>query len=69
METSGTAGVRSSTLEVIGETPLVRLSRLTPPGGAEVLVKLEYFSPTGSYKDRMALAMKAPSGVGSCVPV
>ena len=28
-----------------------------PPGAADVFVKLEYFSPTGSYKDRMALAM------------
>jgi cysteine synthase A len=50
-------GVRTSTLEAIGGTPVVRLGRLAPPGGAEVLVKLEYFSPTGSYKDRMALAM------------
>lgn len=55
--TSGTGGVRSSTLEAIGGTPVVRLRRLAPPGGAEVLVKLEYFSPTGSYKDRMARAM------------
>ena len=54
---SGTEKVRSSTLEGIGGTPLIRLSRLAPPGGAEVLDKLEYFSPTGSYKDRMALAM------------
>ena len=30
---------------------------LAPPDGAEVFVKLEYFNPTGSYKDRMALAM------------
>jgi cysteine synthase A len=36
---------------------VVRLHRLAPPGGAEVLVKLEYYSPTGSYKDRMARAM------------
>jgi cysteine synthase A len=50
-------GVRSSTLAAIGGTPVVRLGRLAPPGGADVLVKLEYFSPTGSYKDRMALAM------------
>ena len=55
--TSGTDGVRSSTLEAIGGTPVVRLRRLAPPGAAEVLVKLEYYSPTGSYKDRMALAM------------
>ena len=30
---------------------------LVPPGSADVLVKLEYYNPTGSYKDRMALAM------------
>jgi len=53
----GIGAVRSSALEAIRETPLDRLGRLAPPGGAEVLVKLEYFSPTGSYQDRMALAM------------
>ena len=46
-----------SVLHAIGRTPLVRLRRLVPPGSAEVVVKLEYFNPTGSYKDRMALAM------------
>jgi cysteine synthase A len=46
-----------STLQAIGNTPLVRLNRVVPPGCAEILVKLEYFNPTGSYKDRMALAM------------
>src|SRR4029077_2150823 len=33
------------------------LKRIVPPGSADVFVKLEYFNPTGSYKDRMALAM------------
>ncbi len=47
----------TSILASIGGTPLVRLRRLAPAGGAEVLIKLEYFSPTGSYKDRMALAL------------
>src|SRR3954471_6619883 len=49
--------VRGSVLEAIGNTPVVRLGKVVPPGSAEVLVKLEYFSPTGSYKDRMALSM------------
>jgi cysteine synthase A len=49
--------VRDSALEAIGDTPVVRLRKIVPPGSAEVLVKLEYFNPTGSYKDRMALAM------------
>lgn len=44
-------------LDVVGRTPLVRLGRVVPDGAADVLVKLEWFGPTGSYKDRMALAM------------
>ncbi|MEP7022865.1 MAG: cysteine synthase family protein [Actinomycetota bacterium] len=50
-------GVRPSVLAAIGGTPLVRLRQLVPEGAAEVLVKLEGGNPTGSYKDRMALAM------------
>lgn len=46
-----------SVLQTIGRTPVVRLARLAPPGSATVVVKLEGFNPTGSYKDRMALAM------------
>ena len=46
-----------SVLDAIGNTPLVPLQKVVPPGGAQVLLKLEYFNPTGSYKDRMALAM------------
>ena len=44
-------------LEAIGNTPLVALRRLTPPGGARVVVKLESANPTGSMKDRVARAM------------
>jgi cysteine synthase A len=50
-------GIRSSTLDAIGGTPLIRLSQVVPEGAAEVLIKLEAGNPTGSYKDRMALAM------------
>ena len=49
--------VAGSVLETIGHTPVVQLKRLPAPGSADVFVKLEYFNPTGSYKDRMALAM------------
>jgi cysteine synthase A len=49
--------IKASTLDAIGGTPVVRLQKVVPPGSAEVLVKLEYFNPTGSYKDRMAKAM------------
>jgi cysteine synthase len=44
-------------LGAIGSTPIVRLEQLVEPGMAEVWVKLESANPTGSYKDRMALAM------------
>ena len=47
----------SSALQAIGNTPVVRLQKVVSPNSAQVLVKLEYFNPTGSYKDRMALAM------------
>jgi cysteine synthase A len=49
--------VAASTLDAIGNTPLVRLNKVVPAGSADVIVKLEAFNPTGSYKDRMALAM------------
>ena len=47
----------TSVLDAIGGTPLVRLSRVAPPNGAELWLKLEYRNPSGSMKDRMALAM------------
>ena len=47
----------ASILDAIGNTPLVRLRRLAPPNGAELWLKLEYSNPSGSMKDRMALAM------------
>jgi len=43
--------------EVAGGTPVVQLGKVVPEGAADVFVKLEWFNPTGSYKDRMALAM------------
>ena len=46
-----------SVLKTIGSTPVVQLKQLPELGSADVYVKLEYFNPTGSYKDRMALAM------------
>ena len=49
--------VRNSVLEAIGNTPAVKLRRVVTRDMADVVVKLEYYNPTGSYKDRMALAM------------
>jgi cysteine synthase A len=51
------ASIAGSVLGAIGGTPVVRLRRIVPAGAADVLVKLESVNPTGSYKDRMALAM------------
>src|SRR5688572_21694265 len=50
-------GVADGVLQTIGHTPVVKLNRVVLPRSADVFVKLEYFNPTGSYKDRMALAM------------
>jgi cysteine synthase A len=52
-----TTTIASSVLHAIGGTPLVRLRRVVPERAADVLIKLEFYNPTGSYKDRMALAM------------
>jgi cysteine synthase A len=49
--------VADNVLELIGYTPLVRLHRMAPPGGAEVLVKLESMNPMWSVKDRIGAAM------------
>ncbi len=46
-----------SVLELIGDTPLVRLNRLPAPDSATVYAKLEFFNPGRSVKDRIALAM------------
>ena len=46
-----------SVLDLIGKTPIVKLNRVTNPEDAEVYVKLEYFNPGSSVKDRIAFAM------------
>lgn len=49
--------VVDSILELIGKTPMLRLHKVTEGIKANVLLKLEYFNPSGSYKDRIALRM------------
>jgi cysteine synthase len=49
--------ISSSVLEHIGRTPMLELRRIVPEGCARILVKMESANPTGSMKDRMALAM------------
>jgi cystathionine beta-synthase len=44
-------------LELVGATPIVRLDKLSPRGGAQILAKLEYLNPGGSVKDRIGLPM------------
>ena len=46
-----------SILELVGATPIVRLDKLSPRGGAQILAKLEYLNPGGSVKDRIGLPM------------
>ncbi len=52
-----TRGIARDSTELIGNTPLVRLNRITKGAKAEVVVKLESFNPIGSVKDRIGVAM------------
>lgn len=47
----------NSMLELIGNTPIIKLNKVAKDVDANVFVKLEYLNPSGSYKDRMALSM------------
>ena len=49
--------IRDSILDTIGDTPLVRLTRLDPTLTCQLVAKVEYFNPGGSIKDRVAVAM------------
>ena len=43
--------------QLVGETPMLQLKRLVPPGSADVFAKLEYLNPGGSVKDRAAIGI------------
>ena len=51
------AQIHDGVAQLIGNTPIVRLLHLSPPGGATVLAKLECLNPGGSVKDRIARSM------------
>jgi cysteine synthase A len=58
-----------SILQLVGNTSLLALRQVAPPNGARILLKLESENPTGSMKDRMALAMiEAPEADGRLKP-
>ncbi len=59
LKTSVRAGeeIADSVLDLVANTPLVRLHRVVPEGSAEVLAKMESMNPAGSVKDRIALSM------------
>ncbi|MGH9897967.1 MAG: PLP-dependent cysteine synthase family protein [Pyrinomonadaceae bacterium] len=61
--------IASNILESIGNTPIVQLRKVVPPGSARVLAKLEWANPTGSMKDRMAkAAIEAAEASGRLQP-
>ncbi|MDM0008000.1 cysteine synthase family protein [Variovorax sp. J22G73] len=61
--------IQGSVLDTIGDTPLLALRHVVPANGARVLLKLESRNPTGSMKDRIALAMiEAPRADGRLQP-
>ncbi len=51
--------IADSVLDLVGDTPMVRLNRVVPAGSAEVVGKMESLNPAGSVKDRIALNMIA----------
>jgi cysteinyl-tRNA synthetase len=59
----------NSVLELVGNTPLVRINRMNPVADVEVLVKLELMNPGGSVKDRIGLRMiEQAEATGELVP-
>ncbi len=55
MKGGGKLKLYDSILDLIGNTPIVKLNKLPEPAGAQVFIKLESFNPGGSVKDRASL--------------
>ena len=47
----------ATAIDTMGDTPLIKLNRVIPDGGATVYVKCEFFNPLNSVKDRIGVAM------------
>jgi hypothetical protein len=62
--TRPTAEIKDSILDTVGETPLIRLSRIGAGIATPIVAKVEYFNPGGSIKDRVA----GPAGRSSSPP-
>jgi len=61
--------IANNVAELVGNTPLVKLSRLAPANGATIALKLEFFNPAHSVKDRIAVAMlDAAEAAGKITP-
>src|SRR6058998_1767533 len=56
-KTAAAAAIPSNLADLVGGTPLVRMTRVAPDCGAELLAKLEAYNPAGSVKDRIGVAM------------
>src|SRR6058998_4234057 len=56
-KTAAAAAIPSNLADLVGGTPLVRMERVAPECGAELIGKLEAYNPAGSVKDRIGVAM------------
>src|SRR3569623_2069774 len=55
--TTPSSRIAADVAELVGHTPMLRLSKVTPAGAADAFAKLEFLNPGGSVKDRAALGM------------
>ncbi|MFL5826672.1 MAG: cysteine synthase A [Thermoleophilaceae bacterium] len=52
-----TSAIPANLADIVGGTPMLRMTRIDPDGGAEIVAKLEAYNPAGSVKDRIGVAM------------